>query len=208
MTNVVGGIIVFVLWLHILGIATTNFLVFLSSPFLVAIIVFGDTLKAILRQLFSYLWCILLMLVTAVKLRKFRCGNLFLAPLLIKSNFSLDSLEVWTTWISGCCRGNEYLDNSLSLIWQPEDILSKQCTGHHTDYEFLQESRYGRRNWLLYSRCHTGSETSTHERKNTTVSRSVFIPWFDQIWFVNYWTMCMLKINIKRYVGNFPMLLV
>ena len=55
MTNVVGGIIVFVLWLHILGIATTNFLVFLSSPFLVAIIVFGDTLKEIFEAIFSYL---------------------------------------------------------------------------------------------------------------------------------------------------------
>ncbi|KAI4979432.1 hypothetical protein ZWY2020_016185 [Hordeum vulgare] len=51
MTNVVGGIIVFVLWLLILGIATTNFLVFLSSPFLVAIIVFGDTLKAIFEAI-------------------------------------------------------------------------------------------------------------------------------------------------------------
>ncbi|XBJ13697.1 hypothetical protein VPH35_005826 [Triticum aestivum] len=51
MTNVVGGIIVFVLWLLILGIATTNLLVFLSSPFLVAVIVFGDTLKAVFEAI-------------------------------------------------------------------------------------------------------------------------------------------------------------
>uniref|UniRef100_A0A452XL21 Mechanosensitive ion channel protein n=1 Tax=Aegilops tauschii subsp. strangulata TaxID=200361 RepID=A0A452XL21_AEGTS len=51
MTNVVGGVIVFVLWLLILGIATTNLLVFLSSPFLVAVIVFGDTLKAVFEAI-------------------------------------------------------------------------------------------------------------------------------------------------------------
>ncbi|XP_044430976.1 mechanosensitive ion channel protein 5-like [Triticum aestivum] len=50
-TNVVGGIIVFVLWLFILSIATTNFLVFLSSPFLVAIIVLGDALKSIFEAI-------------------------------------------------------------------------------------------------------------------------------------------------------------
>ncbi|CAM0958890.1 unnamed protein product [Alopecurus aequalis] len=46
MTNVAGGIIVLILWLLILGIATTNFLLFLSSPLLVAILVFGDAIKA------------------------------------------------------------------------------------------------------------------------------------------------------------------
>ncbi|CAM0884092.1 unnamed protein product [Alopecurus aequalis] len=52
MTNVAGGILVFVLWLLILGIATTNFLVFLSSPLLVAVLVFGDTITATFEAVF------------------------------------------------------------------------------------------------------------------------------------------------------------
>jgi small-conductance mechanosensitive channel len=51
MTNVVVGIIVFVLWLLILGIATMHFLVFLSSQLLVAVFVFGDTVKAIFEAI-------------------------------------------------------------------------------------------------------------------------------------------------------------
>jgi small-conductance mechanosensitive channel len=51
MVNVVVGIIVFALWLLILGIATTHFFVFLSSQVLVAVFVFGNTLKTIFEAI-------------------------------------------------------------------------------------------------------------------------------------------------------------
>jgi small-conductance mechanosensitive channel len=47
MANVVVGIIVFALWLLILGIETTHFFVFLSSQLLLAVFVFGNTLKTV-----------------------------------------------------------------------------------------------------------------------------------------------------------------
>ncbi|KAM0949795.1 putative mechanosensitive ion channel MscS, LSM domain superfamily [Dioscorea sansibarensis] len=45
MANVVVGIIVFGLWLVILGIATTHFFVLISSQVLLAVFMFGNTLK-------------------------------------------------------------------------------------------------------------------------------------------------------------------
>ncbi|RCV07699.1 hypothetical protein SEVIR_1G271000v4 [Setaria viridis] len=51
MANVVVGIIVFALWLLILGIATTHFFVFLSSQLLLAVFVFGNTLKTIFEAI-------------------------------------------------------------------------------------------------------------------------------------------------------------
>ncbi|XP_066327504.1 mechanosensitive ion channel protein 6-like [Miscanthus floridulus] len=51
MANVVVGIIVFALWLLILGIATTHFFVFLSSQFLLAVFVFGNTLKTVFEAI-------------------------------------------------------------------------------------------------------------------------------------------------------------
>ncbi|KAJ0967907.1 hypothetical protein J5N97_024824 [Dioscorea zingiberensis] len=45
MANVVVGIIVFGLWLLILGIATTHFFVLISSQVLLAVFMFGNTLK-------------------------------------------------------------------------------------------------------------------------------------------------------------------
>ncbi|AQK73399.1 Mechanosensitive ion channel protein 6 [Zea mays] len=51
MVNVVVGIIVFVLWLLILGIATTHFFVFLSSQLLLAVFVFGNTLKTVFEAI-------------------------------------------------------------------------------------------------------------------------------------------------------------
>ncbi|KAF3321434.1 mechanosensitive ion channel protein 6-like protein [Carex littledalei] len=49
--NVVVGVIVFVLWLLILGIATTQFFVFLSSQLVLAVFVFGNTLKTLFEAL-------------------------------------------------------------------------------------------------------------------------------------------------------------
>ncbi|XP_044371675.1 mechanosensitive ion channel protein 6 [Triticum aestivum] len=51
MANVVVGLIVFALWLLILGVATTHFFVFLSSQLLVAVFVFGNTLKTIFEAI-------------------------------------------------------------------------------------------------------------------------------------------------------------
>ncbi|CAL5055099.1 unnamed protein product [Urochloa decumbens] len=51
MANVVVGIIVFALWLLILGIATTHFFVFLSSQVLLAVFVFGNTLKTVFEAI-------------------------------------------------------------------------------------------------------------------------------------------------------------
>jgi small-conductance mechanosensitive channel len=51
MANVVVGIIVFALWLLILGIATTHFFVFLSSQLLLAVFVFGNTLKTVFEAI-------------------------------------------------------------------------------------------------------------------------------------------------------------
>jgi small-conductance mechanosensitive channel len=51
MTNVVVGVIVFALWLLILGIATTHFFVFLSSQILLAVFIFGNTLKTLFEAL-------------------------------------------------------------------------------------------------------------------------------------------------------------
>ncbi|KAJ4811792.1 Mechanosensitive ion channel family protein [Rhynchospora pubera] len=51
MANVVVGVIVFALWLLILGIATTHFFVFLSSQVLLAVFIFGNTLKTLFEAL-------------------------------------------------------------------------------------------------------------------------------------------------------------
>ncbi|URE30714.1 Mechanosensitive ion channel [Musa troglodytarum] len=51
MANVVVGIIVIGLWLLILGIATTHFFVLLSSQLLVAVFIFGNTLKMIFEAI-------------------------------------------------------------------------------------------------------------------------------------------------------------
>jgi mechanosensitive ion channel protein 4/5/6/7/8/9/10 len=51
MANVVVGLIVFALWLLILEIATTRFFVFLSSQLLVAVFMFGNTLKTIFEAI-------------------------------------------------------------------------------------------------------------------------------------------------------------
>lgn len=51
MANVVVALIVFALWLLILGIATTRFFVFLSSQLLVAVFMFGNTLKTIFEAI-------------------------------------------------------------------------------------------------------------------------------------------------------------
>ncbi|GJN21792.1 hypothetical protein PR202_gb09308 [Eleusine coracana subsp. coracana] len=51
MANVVVGVIVFALWLLILGIATTHFFVFLSSQLLLAVFVFGNTLKTVFEAI-------------------------------------------------------------------------------------------------------------------------------------------------------------
>jgi small-conductance mechanosensitive channel len=45
------GITVFALWLLILGIATTHFFVFLSSQLLLAVFVFGNTLKTVFEAI-------------------------------------------------------------------------------------------------------------------------------------------------------------
>ncbi|XP_078154396.1 mechanosensitive ion channel protein 5-like [Carex rostrata] len=49
--NVVVGVVVFVLWLLILGIATTQFFVFLSSQLVLAVFIFGNTLKTLFEAL-------------------------------------------------------------------------------------------------------------------------------------------------------------
>ncbi|TVU11677.1 hypothetical protein EJB05_45277, partial [Eragrostis curvula] len=49
--NVVIGVIVFALWLLILGIATTHFFVFISSQLLVAVFVFGNTVKTVFEAI-------------------------------------------------------------------------------------------------------------------------------------------------------------
>ncbi|CAM0870738.1 unnamed protein product [Alopecurus aequalis] len=51
MANVVVCIIVSALWLLVLGIATTHFFVFMGSQFLVAIFVFGNTIKTIFEAI-------------------------------------------------------------------------------------------------------------------------------------------------------------
>ncbi|KAG2660430.1 hypothetical protein PVAP13_1KG437700 [Panicum virgatum] len=51
MANVVVGIVVFALWLFILGIATTHFFVFLSSQILLTVFVFGNTLKTVFEAI-------------------------------------------------------------------------------------------------------------------------------------------------------------
>ena len=51
MANVVVGIVVFALWLFILGIATTHFFVFLSSQILLAVFVFGNTVKTVFEAI-------------------------------------------------------------------------------------------------------------------------------------------------------------
>ncbi|KAJ3680466.1 hypothetical protein LUZ60_016744 [Juncus effusus] len=51
MANVVVGVIVFALWLLILEIATTRFFVFLSSQLLLAVFIFGNTLKTVFESI-------------------------------------------------------------------------------------------------------------------------------------------------------------
>ncbi|KAJ3680467.1 hypothetical protein LUZ60_016745 [Juncus effusus] len=51
MANVVVGVIVFALWLLILEIATTHFFVFLSSQLLLAVFIFGNTLKTVFESI-------------------------------------------------------------------------------------------------------------------------------------------------------------
>lgn len=51
MANVIVGIIVFALCLFILDIATMHFFVFLSSQLIVAVFVFGNTLKKVFEAI-------------------------------------------------------------------------------------------------------------------------------------------------------------
>ncbi|XP_058098397.1 mechanosensitive ion channel protein 6-like [Magnolia sinica] len=51
MVNVVVGIIIVVIWLLILGIATTHLLVFISSQLLVVVFVFGNTCKTVFEAI-------------------------------------------------------------------------------------------------------------------------------------------------------------
>ena len=51
MANVVVALIVFALWLLILGIATSKFFVLLSSQLLVAVFMFGNTLRTIFEAI-------------------------------------------------------------------------------------------------------------------------------------------------------------
>jgi small-conductance mechanosensitive channel len=51
MANVVVVVIVIALWLSILGIATSRFFVFISSQLLVAVFMFGNTLKTIFEAI-------------------------------------------------------------------------------------------------------------------------------------------------------------
>ncbi|XP_010918162.1 mechanosensitive ion channel protein 6-like [Elaeis guineensis] len=51
MANVVVGIIVFALWLIILGVATTHFFYLISSQVLVAVFIFGNTLKMVFEAI-------------------------------------------------------------------------------------------------------------------------------------------------------------
>ena len=49
--NAVVGLIVFVLWLLISGIATTQFFVFLCSQLVLAVFIFGNTLKTLFEAI-------------------------------------------------------------------------------------------------------------------------------------------------------------
>jgi len=51
MANVVVALIVLALWLLILGIATSKFFVLLSSQLLVAVFMFGNTLRTIFEAI-------------------------------------------------------------------------------------------------------------------------------------------------------------
>ncbi|XP_010943497.4 mechanosensitive ion channel protein 6-like [Elaeis guineensis] len=51
MANVVVGIIVFALWLLILGLATTHFFYLISSQVLLAVFIFGNTLKTVFEAI-------------------------------------------------------------------------------------------------------------------------------------------------------------
>lgn len=51
MANVVVAIIVLGIWLLILGIATTHFFVLISSQALVAVFMFGNTLKMVFEAI-------------------------------------------------------------------------------------------------------------------------------------------------------------
>ncbi|CAN6481607.1 unnamed protein product [Victoria cruziana] len=51
MVNVVVGVIVLVIWLLILGIATSHLLVFLSSQLLLAVFIFGNTCKTVFESI-------------------------------------------------------------------------------------------------------------------------------------------------------------
>ena len=49
--NVVVGIMVLAIWLLILGIATAQFFVFLTSQLVLAVFIFGNTLKTLFEAL-------------------------------------------------------------------------------------------------------------------------------------------------------------
>ncbi|KAM0942317.1 putative mechanosensitive ion channel MscS, LSM domain superfamily [Dioscorea sansibarensis] len=51
MVNIIVGIIVFAIWLLILGLATTHFLVFICSQLVVVAFIFGNTLKMIFEAI-------------------------------------------------------------------------------------------------------------------------------------------------------------
>ncbi|XP_008776319.2 mechanosensitive ion channel protein 6-like [Phoenix dactylifera] len=51
MANIIVGIIVFALWLLILGVATTHFFYLISSQVLLAVFVFGNTLKTVFEAI-------------------------------------------------------------------------------------------------------------------------------------------------------------
>lgn len=51
MVNILVAIIIVVIWLLILGIATTKFLVFISSQLLLVAFIFGNTCKTVFEAI-------------------------------------------------------------------------------------------------------------------------------------------------------------
>lgn len=68
-------------------------------------------------------------------------------------------------------RGDEYPDNSFLEVRQPEDHISEFLVGHSTDRQFLPESRHGRIDRLLCSRCNSGGKDCRNERENYRVRK-------------------------------------
>lgn len=177
MANVVVGIIVFGLWLLILGIATTHFFVLISSQMLLAVFMFGNTLKTTFEAIIFLFVMHPFDVGDRCEIEGVQVWNIAKHVIMVFHYYLfLRELVNLNVSFSDGSWGDEYIDNSISEVRQHENHIPKQFTVYQTYRQHLSKPRYGRFDWLLCACCHSGTEACHHERSDKEVYKNCF--WF------------------------------